>query len=205
MTGGRDLFGQEAPATTAGKRSALGYERHEDDFYATPVWVTKALLSAPIALRGPIWEPAGGDGAIVRPLLAAGHDVQATDLRDRGAAEVRPGVDFLACAEMPAGCVSIVTNPPYGDLAHAFLKHALDLARAVGGQVVMLLDNQFDASRRAKALTEDHPAYHMKFTLRRRIRWIGGTKGRPQKHHAWYLWDWGRERGSPFPMWAGLA
>ncbi len=44
------------------------------DFYATPPEATPALLSVE-QFDGPIWEPACGDGAISRQLIATGHDV----------------------------------------------------------------------------------------------------------------------------------
>ena len=59
----------------------FGYERQEGDFYPTPAWVTECLLSS-VTLRGPIWEPCCGDGALAKVLSAAGHEVVATDLAD---------------------------------------------------------------------------------------------------------------------------
>ena len=89
-----------------------GYEREGQDFYATPAWVTEALLKH-VRLRGPVWEPCCGDGAMARVLAAHGHAVVSTDIADRGFGEA--GVDFLQCRTVPGGCRSIVTNPPYGD------------------------------------------------------------------------------------------
>jgi len=43
----------------------------------------RALLSVE-TFEGSIWEPACGDGAISKVLLAAGFDVVSTDLIDRG-------------------------------------------------------------------------------------------------------------------------
>lgn len=53
------------------------------DFYPTPPEAVRALLSVE-AFEGSIWEPACGDGAISKVLLAAGFDVVSTDLIDRG-------------------------------------------------------------------------------------------------------------------------
>ena len=77
------------------------------DFYATPPEATRALLSVE-HFDGSIWEPACGDGAISRPLIAAGHEVVSTDLVDRGFGI--SGVDFML--ERGPRAKHIITNPP---------------------------------------------------------------------------------------------
>ena len=51
-----------------------GFERQEGDFYPTPAWVTECLLSS-VTLRGPIWEPCCGDGALAKVLSATGESL----------------------------------------------------------------------------------------------------------------------------------
>ena len=51
-----------------------GYDRKVNDFYATPSWVTEALLQH-IRFRGPIWEPCCGDGAMATVLGRHGYEV----------------------------------------------------------------------------------------------------------------------------------
>jgi len=47
--------------------------RHDFDFYETPSWQTRALLRrVPLPLRGSIWEPCCGEGAIARVLQTDG-------------------------------------------------------------------------------------------------------------------------------------
>lgn len=48
-----------------------GYDRRGRDFYATPDWVTDALLQR-VRFRGPIWEPCCGSGAMSTVLAAHG-------------------------------------------------------------------------------------------------------------------------------------
>jgi hypothetical protein len=106
------------------------------DFYATPPEATRALLSAE-QFDGPIWEPACGDGAIAKVLSAAGLQVVATDLIDRGYGT--PGIDFLREASPRAK--HVITNPPYGGgMADMFIGKALTFTRRTGGKVAMLLD-----------------------------------------------------------------
>ena len=203
----RDLFGYSIPTVArpraGAKVSSLGYERRPDDFYPTPPWVTHALLNS-VKLRGDVWEPACGDGAISEVLLAHGYLVVSSDIAARGYGMA--GRDFLAEDLIhPLGWrrvpLTIFTNPPYGELAKAFIEHALNLMRPVGGQVVMLLNHGFDCSAGVAPLFQDCAAFDAKLTLRGRIRWIEGTKGSPAHHHAWYIWDWGRRPGSPRLGW----
>lgn len=119
------------------------------EFYPTPPQGIRALLSVE-AFDGSIWEPACGDGAIARELIAAGYDVVSTDVADYGYGT--PAIDFLK--EPRSRAKHIVTNPPYGrGLADRFIGHALTLTRATGGSVAMLMD-----------LTSlCHPSRHSKF------------------------------------------
>lgn len=61
-----------------------------------------------------LWEPACGDGNIVRTLIAEGFCTFGTD--------ILRGQDFLTCP-VPAGVQAIITNPPYS-LSDEFLAHA---------------------------------------------------------------------------------
>ena len=51
-----------------------GYEREGQDFYATPAWVTEALLRH-VRFRGPVWEPCCGDGAMSSVLAGHGYEL----------------------------------------------------------------------------------------------------------------------------------
>ena len=124
-----------------------GFDRQGRDFYATPTWVTEALLRH-VRFRGPVWEPCCGAGAISTVLATHGYEVVSTDIADCGFGT--PGVDFLACRSVHAGCRSIITNPPYGEAAmhngqprssralQEFLRHALALTATVQGQLALL-------------------------------------------------------------------
>jgi len=184
-----------------------GYARTEHDFYATPAWVTAALLKH-VTLRGPVWEPCCGDGAIVRVIEANGHKVVASDLVDHGFG--RSGVDFFDCRAFPAGCGSMVTNPPYGDgnvvqggtkAASAmlrFVRHALDLTQRANGQLALLVRYQCTADLRASDLISAGPLDAV-LALTRRIRWfdMGEKTNHGQHHHAWLFWDCARDANLP--------
>src|ERR1700704_4256802 len=121
-----------------------GYDRNVHDFYATPDWVTEALLHH-VQFRGRVWEPCCGTGAITTVLQRHGYGVTSTDITDHGFGT--PGIDFLSCQVVPDGCRALVTNPPYGTntpsqkgqeksstaMLH-FVDHALRLTESVQGQ-----------------------------------------------------------------------
>ena len=89
----------------------------------TPTWATEALLERERLPRC-VWDPCCGDGALCRPIMAAGHIVMASDLHYRGYGTGE--VDFLL-SPMASGCTGIVMNPPF-NLATRFITHALNLA-----------------------------------------------------------------------------
>jgi hypothetical protein len=142
------LAGRFSPAHARGhekrqKESAMsqrdsGFARLERDNYATPAWVTAALLPHLPAPPLRIWEGAAGDGSMVRAFIIGGYTVTGTDIAE--------GQDFLCCPAVE--CDAIVTNPPYA-LAQEFIEHAMALTRPAC-LVAMLLRCDFDhaASRK---------------------------------------------------------
>lgn len=187
-----------------------GYDRQENDFYPTPAWVTEALMDS-VALRGPVWEPCCGDGAMARVFQDRGFGVVASDLTDRGYGKT--GVDFLKAPCFPEDCQSMVTNPPYGDgggsakgvhapgaLLH-FVRHAIQLTEQADGQLALLVRFQWLAGRRAATLISSGPLSKV-VVLRRRIRWfdMGPMTNHGQHHHAWLFWDCHHDREKPPEM-----
>jgi hypothetical protein len=187
-----------------------GYERNARDFYATPAWVTEALLRH-IRFRGPIWEPCCGDGAMSVVLEEHGYDVISTDIADRGFG--KPGVDFLACRAVPKGCRSIITNPPYGDSGShtgkskspgamlAFLHHAMTLTASMDGQLALFVRLQWIAGRRAAEMMSAGP-FSAVVVLTKRIQWFdnGDETNTAQHHHAWVVFDHRHPAGQPPAM-----
>jgi hypothetical protein len=200
---------RRAPVAMSEHRSIhySGFARKTNDFYATPDWVTEALLRH-VRLRGPVWEPCCGTGAISRALSGHGYTVVSTDIADYGYGT--PGIDILECREMPDGCRSLVTNPPYGDTgSHSsqdrspaamlkFVRHTLSLAERGGGQLALLVRLQWIAGKRAAALMSAGP-FAAVVVLTRRIRWfeMGDRTNNAQHHHAWVVFDYARIEGSP--------
>jgi len=159
-----------------------GYDRQPDDFYSTPAWVTNALQPYMVGARL-IWDPAAGDGAMVKAMNAwPSVKVRGTDIRS--------GVDFLGAntvGELPFD--TIVCNPPYS-MAQAFIEQSLRLTRQPRGRVAMLLRVDFDSAKTRRHLFGSCPEFSMKLVLTSRIRWFAGSTGSPSFNHAWFIWDW---------------
>lgn len=199
-----DLFdqpGQAPPAPLAIPRKGgldpmlgeSGHGRNDKEFYSTEEWVTRLLLRK-YPLRGPIWEPACGDGRMAR-VLAGRFEVVSSDLVDRGCADWVQ-LDFLKAEAPPGGRAvgAIVTNPPYGErglMARAFVCRALALTRETRGQVAMFLRNEWDCAVTWRELYEIQPLA-LKIVCLKRPYWAerqAGDSG-PRHNFAWFVWDW---------------
>lgn len=104
-----------------GRRRKGEYARAPSDFYPTGEPLSEALPALE-HLGHRVWEPACGNGRLARVLVAAGHQVVATDKMAWGYG--RAGVDFLTMRRRLAPV--IVTNPPFS-LWQEFAEHALEL------------------------------------------------------------------------------
>ena len=171
------------------------------EFYPTPPEATRALLSVE-KFDGDIWEPACGNGAISKELIAAGYRVISTDLIDRQFGQ--GGHDFLK-SEKPLA-KHIITNPPYGThgLGDAFVRKALIHTRQTGGSVAMLLNlrSLCNLDRHKRWLNTPPSAI---YALDRITCWPNGIPGRYGDHIAkqqyyWAVWKPGNN-GHPRFWW----
>lgn len=164
-------------------------EREPDEFYPTPPEPTRAFLSAEIdRLRAfdLIWEPACGDGAMMRELRAVGLDCFGSDLIDRGFedAAIKSFYDY-AKAPSPA----IVTNPPFAECGWGngkarWLYHALD---TLGVQYMALLMNwSFPGAGGLGPFWAKHPPARV-YLMRWKIDFTG--QGAPPMLNGWFVWD----------------
>lgn len=183
------------------------HARQKNEKYYTPEWATLALLRHfDVMAEGWTWEPAAGNGDMVRPLQYHGARVLASDISpDYGGAvvqnflTVRSAKRFIGDTQVLVN--KIATNPPFGTggrLAFQFAHHALRLMEPVKGKVAMLLRDDFDSAGGRTALFGDHPAWHQKIVLTERIRWVNlpqSTEHGPSGAHAWFIWDWARTAG----------
>jgi methylase of polypeptide subunit release factors len=132
-----------------------------------------------------IWEPACGDGAIVKALRTASYEVVATDLNDWGCPESSARIDLLMERTAPPHCHCIITNPPYR-LAEPFIAHALQLVP----EVAMLCRLAFlESTRRTRLLEESGLARVLVF--RNRLPMMHRYGYSSSTAFAWYIWQRG--------------
>jgi hypothetical protein len=152
------------------------------DFYPTPEWATYALIGNE-TFDGRIWEPACGDGTMVRVLRDTGRPIDATDLFDRGYGEV--GIDFL---KSDRNVENIVTNPPYNS-AEGFVEAGL---RQASRKLCLLLRLAFleGANRQRTIFAKTPPARVWVFSERITFYPAGAIqKGSGTTAYAWFVWD----------------
>src|SRR5262245_8152754 len=109
-----------------GQSGQHAHTKRAFDFYSTPGIAVEALLEAEhFTPNTRVWEPAAGEGAVAHVLRAHGLPVICSDIVERGF-PLRFTGDFFLQSKAPAGCTTIITNPPYRN-ATEFAEHALEL------------------------------------------------------------------------------
>lgn len=177
--------------------SAKKVERRDADFYPTPRHAIEVLLEEAPPLEGvPVLEPAAGDGAIVKRLIARGHAVVAVELRPEAREDLAP-----LCAHPPHRLViadwlkgdearwthrwpmAIVTNPPFS-IAREFAEACL---ATEASYVALLLRINVEASRPWRSLWQAHP-WTRRVPLWKRPSFTGDgrTDG---ANYCWFIWD----------------
>lgn len=165
-------------------------EREKDEFYPTPAPATRALLHAEIGrlLDFPlIWEPACGDGAMIREMHSLNMDVFGSDLVDRSCgAEIK---DFYAFDRASKPSPAIVTNPPFAECGWGngrarWLYHALDV---LGVEYMALLLNwTFPGAGGLAPFWAKYPPARV-YLMRWKIDFTG--QGAPPMLNGWFVWD----------------
>lgn len=167
----------------------VNLEREKDDFYPTPPEPNRALLHAEIdRLRDfpLIWEPAAGDGAMVREIAAMGLDVVASDIIDRGC----PAINLRSFYDWDAAPArAIVTNPPFSECGWGngkarWLKHALDKLDVE--YMALLMNWGWPGAGGLGPFYAAHPPARV-YLMRWKINFTG--QGAPPMLNAWFVWD----------------
>jgi hypothetical protein len=162
-------------------------DRGLDAYFSPP----EAALSLPHIeaqhLPNRIWEPAAGDGAIVRPFQNAGFTVIASDLVDYGLKGCEVGVDYLRAKPIcePHG---IITNPPY-KLAMKFAEKALHETFYLA---LLLRTNFLESTARLSFFRAHQPARiwisSRRLPMMHRHGWEG-PRAPSNTCFAWFVWD----------------
>lgn len=193
-----------------------GYARVPADLYQTLAWVTDSL-GEHINLAGrTVWEPACGEGKMVRALKALGATVVASDLHDYGVVKRARKIDFTRLTALPRGFENIqdiITNPAYGPCgatAERFVEVGLSLL-PLGGILALLLQADFDSAGGRRRMFRDCPYFAGRVVLNRRIEWFprkikadGTRESGPSANHTWFIWHKRvlRPAMSPFVVYA---
>lgn len=110
--------------------------RRQNDFYPTPEWATRELLSR-VTIRGTVFEPCVGDGAISRVLVDDRTFVYTGDIDDKwkpmicGDAQERQTwreAENIISDGVEGGIDWVVTNPPF-NAAAVIVPTAFEYAR----------------------------------------------------------------------------
>lgn len=178
------------------------------DFYPTgQPEAIRALLARDgdrIRQLGKVWEPACGDGALVREIRGAGLYCCASDLIDRGC-ENSFLADFFTMQD--AECPAIITNPPFNlinarDGHGRWLRHTL--AMPGWRYCALLLSWDWPAARAngLGALLDANPFSYC-YLMRWKLDFTG--EGSPPQRNAWFVFDrddpraWSGKGGLPEP------
>jgi len=164
--------------------------REPNDFYPTPPEPTRALLYAEHdRLRdfSVIWEPACGDGAMVREIQALGKECIGSDLIRRCEGECNLVRDFFSFTEAPSK--AIITNPPYDkindrDGKGAWVWHAMDVLNIE--YMALLLSWNWPAAVGHARLWASWPPARV-YLMRWRVDFTGA--GTPPMQNGWFVWD----------------
>ena len=160
-----------------------GAVRQDRDFYATPLTAFMPLI--PYLPRVTTWEPACGDGRLVKAMIASGIPAIGSDLFPQNSGEEcndGESVDFLTRDDFHP---CIVTNPPFS-LALEFCDHAIHHADAV----FMLLRLNFLGAQKRKHWWIKHEPNAI-FVLSDRPKFCKNKKGKLATdacEYGWFYW-----------------
>lgn len=157
------------------------YKRSSSDFYPTPPDATFALIQFLDLEKGTkIWEPACGDGHMVRVMKAMGYQVVGTDIQN--------GEDFLTLPLVD--CEWIITNPPFS-LSEAFVRRCIEHKKPF----CLLLKSQYWHAKKRKQLFEElPPKWILPLTWRPDFMFKTRGGGSPLMDVMWVLWKPGDDR-----------
>lgn len=164
-----------------------GLPREADDFYPTPPAPTQALLRAErnrLSLAERLWEPAAGDGAMMREMAAMGFACVGSDLVDRGC-EAQIG-DWFAFSRHTRLSDTVVTNPPFApcNADPGWVRHGMETLDL--DYMALLMPLGWPSALGRAALWRDWRPARV-YLMRWRIDWTG--QGASPVTNAWFVWD----------------
>jgi hypothetical protein len=175
MTRARDLFGDVSVMDTG--------VRSDGDFYETPAWMTRSLLTFHPAIRhATVLECACGRGAITRVLQEVGCRVVTNDIDPAFPADFHLDARLAESWQQFPRVDYVVTNLPF-TVAIDILPHAVAHARIAVASVLL---KSFDEP------TEDRGAWLHRHPWTRKItqpRHNFRGEGSPSMASDWFIWE----------------
>ena len=167
-------------------------DRQKDDFSATPLEATEALMKVE-SFKGKIYEPCCGQGHISKVLINHGYDVESTDLVDRGFGQAN--IDFLMELKPRE---NIITNPPYGRLLMQFVRQCQHLSN---NKIALLLKLTFLEGQERKLFFKTYPPVRVHvFSKRLSLMKNGDSYDGGMMALAWFVWEKGN-KDKPVVSW----
>jgi hypothetical protein len=158
-------------------------QRKKSDFYETPYSITQHLLDRePFDFDSTVWEPACGDGAIVKVL-------KEYNWQNVVHFDIQTGTDFL---RQPDRYDFIITNPPFS-LAYEFIQKAKEVADRKFAFLLPL--NYLHGQARFLNIYSDRTYGLKKVYVLTRYPMLGETLREDGKYHtgmmvyAWYVFE----------------
>lgn len=181
--------------------------RENNDFYATDPIAIDILLKDFNVLKyytnKVIWECAAGAGNLSNRLIELGYNVYATDLIDRGYENIKPGIDFLKCTQLPNNCEIILTNPPF-KYATEFAQKALELLPNGGYYIAFMNISYITGQKRFDSIYRHGNLIAFCPFVKRVECWRNNDKekygGSAMVDFAWYIFKKGY-KGLPNLVW----
>lgn len=159
------------------------------DYYATDPKAVELLLEHELLCHR-IWDPACGEGHILKVFAERGYDVMGSDIVDRGYGFVE---DFLTCkrSQHPYRTShDIVTNPPY-KYARQFVETALEFVPE-GRKVAMFLKLTFLEGQARRELFRKYPPQTVYVSSARlECGKNGEFTGNSAVAYCWIVWEKG--------------
>lgn len=157
------------------------------DFFPTPPWATRALLTHCIDIKGcVVWEPACGTGSMSRPIGEFAKVTHASDVHDYGwGHDVHDFLMPFAPYRLPVDW--IICNPPFV-MGEQFVQRGLEVA---GRGVAVLVRTAFiESVGRYEWLFKSRPPWMMAQFVER----VPMVRGRLDKSastatsYCWLIW-----------------
>lgn len=163
-------------------------KRRAFDFYATPAWMTRALIRR-VSIAGSVLEPCAGDDSIAH-VFRAFRDVGAVvtnDIDPSRTPTFREDVTTDAGWRALPECAWTITNPPFDQANQIVPRAVARLAGApVSNGVAMLLRlSWLEPTEERAAFLERRPPNHLIIMPRHDFKGRGSTDSVTS---AWFVW-----------------